>query len=317
MHIEQNFDNRIEAALNKGCDGISASEDLKRRIDETIREQQEGNDMKHISVKKLCVGVAAACLLVSGVTVFAGRTDFFVSGSATEPEYMDYRDMEKAQKELGYGVDSVEQFANGYAFEGVSVESITACSEENGKMYSIPSMDVRYRKDGKEIDLNINEMAGTAMSGILSREPDATRTCGDITLRYDEYTNKIVPDGYELTEEDKINEQRDNYNIIYMSATVKADAEDGTGADGQTASDEVKRGSYYVSEDGTDVSVTVKGSAENESWADWAENGEPCIQQTKIISWERDGKFYNLSGNDLDLDADELFDMAEEILAVR
>lgn len=329
MRMEQNFDDRIKAALDRECDGISASEDVKRRIDEAICVQQDGKQerrisMKHISVKKLCVGVAAACLLVSGVSVFAGRTDFFVSGAKTSPEYTDYRDMEKAQKELGYEVDSVERFENGYAFAGASVDYTTACSEENGEMYTFPSMDVRYRKDGKLIDLNVNEMAGMAMEGIVSKEADATRTCGDITLQYNEYTNKIVPIGYELTEEDKINEQRDDYNMTYVSVSVNGDAEEaaqggseaGAGADDQEASDEVKRGSYYVSEDGG-VSVAFKGSGENESWTDWAEGGEPCVQQVKIVSWEKDGKYYDLSGTDLDLSADELFDMAEEILEGR
>ena len=265
--------------------------------------------MKHISIKKLCVAAAAACLLVSGISVLAGNTDFFVSGSKMEPEYTDYRDMGKAQEKLGYEADSVERFENGYVFEGANVDYTTAYSEENGEMYSVPALDVRYRKGGKRIDLNVSETAQTD----LSKEPDATRTCGDITLRYDEYTNKMVPEGYELTEEDKINEQRDDYHIVYLSVTENADA----AAEGQTLSEEAKRGSYYVSEEGPDVSITVKGENGNESWEDWAEGKEPCVQQMKIVSWEKDGKYYDLSGADLEMSADELFTMAEEILGVR
>lgn len=267
--------------------------------------------MKHFRIKRLYGAIAAACLLVSGITVFAGSTDFFVSGGKMEADYTDYQDMEKAQAELGYGIDSVERFENGYVFEGVSIDTMTAYSEENGAMYSVPSMDVRYRKARKLIDLIVSESEGGEATGIRAKEPNATRACGDIMLRYDEYTNMMVPEGYELTEEDKQNEKRDDFHIVYQSVTVNGDET----AKGQTASDDVKRGSYYVSEDGADVSVTVRATGEN--WQDWTAGGEPYMQQLQIVSWEKDDKFYYLSGAELEMGANELFDMAEELIGAR
>ncbi len=319
MRTEQDFDSTVKAALHKSCGGISASEELKRRIDETICNGQEDNSMKHMSVKKLCIGVAAACLLVSGGAVFAGGASYFVSSSATEPAYTDYRDMDKAEKELGFAVNSVERFANGYAFDGVSVESIDAYTEETGRLYSIPTMDIRYRKDGNMIDLNVNEKVDDGMGGMKPKQPDTVRTCGDITLRYDEYTNKIVPVSYEMTEEDKRNEQRDDYNFIYqsvsvqgkpeeeMSVTVKGDCE-------QNGSYELKTGEFIVSEDGI-TAVIGEGFAGDESDLLSAADDWYRIEQVQIVSWEKDGVAYNLSGADLNLSADELLDMAEEILS--
>ena len=201
MRAEEDFGSRIRTALQKECSDISASEGLKSRIDEVISKKQEENSMKHMSAKKMCIGVAAACLLISGITVFAGGASYFVSSSGFEPQYTDYQDMLKAEQKLGYAVDSVEQFANGYVFDGVSVESIDAYTEETGKTYSVPMIDVRYRKEGKVIDLSANKKAENVVDGMTSKEPDAVRTCGDITLRCDEYTDKMVPDSYELTEE--------------------------------------------------------------------------------------------------------------------
>ena len=315
MHAEQNFEGRIKTALERECDNISASEELKRRIDESIRGKQEENSMKRMSVKKLCIGVAAACLLVSGVTVFAGGASYFVSGSSTEPEYTDYQDMKKAEKQLGYAVDSVEQFANGYSFAGVSVETIDAYTEETGRVYSIPTMDIRYCKDGKTIDLNINEKIEDTLN---AKESDAMRMCGDVALRYDKYTNKLVPDSYELTAEDKINEQRDDYNIIYMSVTVN-EAESGkTEADGDdsdvSGSEDARQGSYVISDDGVMVSVINHGTQDNDDYIISGTYDEICIQQAMVVSWEKDGIFYNLAGTDLDMSADEMLDMAEEIL---
>ena len=317
MRTEQDFSSRIRTALEKECDGISASEELKCRIDETIRQRQEENSMKHMSAKKFCISIAAACLLVSGITVFAGGASYFVSGSNMGVEYTDYQDMGKAQKKLGYAVDSVEQFANGYTFYGANVESVTAYTEENGALYSVPMMNIRYRKDEKKIDLNINEKTGDDIS---SKEPNATRMCGDIALRYDEYTDKIVPDSYELTEEDKINEQRDDYNIVYMSVTVNQKEPDETKSeetvtDSMTDSDDVKKGSYVVSEDGS-VTLTTHGTQDNADYAIVSTYDEVCIQHRMVVSWEKDGKSYNMTGVDLDMSAEEMLDMAEEILTV-
>lgn len=311
MCVEQNDDGRVKAALKKGCEGISASEELKRRIDETIREKQEGNVMKRMSVKKLCISAAAACLLVSGITVWAGGRAFFVTGSSMEPKYTNYGMLEEAEKELGYAVDSVERFENGYTFYGMSVENMQACTEEGDKMYSIPSMNIRYRRGDQEIDLNVNETVSDMAS---QKEPKAVRMCGDIELRYDEYTNKLVPASYELTEEDKVNEQRDDYNIVYTTIAVNGDTQIAVytnDADGE----EVKHGTYAVSEDGSVVST-------GKDFADQDDNSlsvtyDVSVHQNMLVRWEKDGKTYELSGSDLDMSADELFDMAEEILAAR
>lgn len=60
MRAEEDFGSRIRTALQKECSDISASEGLKSRIDEVISKKQEENSMKHMSAKKMCIGVAAA-----------------------------------------------------------------------------------------------------------------------------------------------------------------------------------------------------------------------------------------------------------------
>lgn len=312
MCIEQNDDGRMKAALEKGCEGISASEELKRRIDETIRRKQEGNSMKHTSVKKFCISAASACLLVSGITVWAGARAFFVAGSSIEPEYTNYAMLEEAEKELGYEVDSVERFDNGFTFYGMSVENMQACTEEGDRMYSIPSMNIRYLRGDQEIDLNVNETVSDMAS---AKEPKAVRMCGDIELRYDEYTNKLVPASYELTEEDKINEQRDDYNIVYTTIAVNGDTQI-TGETDDADGEEVKHGTYAVSEDGSVVS-TVKSFAGQDGNSLSVTYDEVSIHQSMLVRWEKDGKTYELTCTDLTMSADELFDMAEEILEAR
>ena len=259
MQTKPEFDNKIRIILENECDGISASEELKVRIDRAIKEEQEGNFMKHLSVKKLCAGVAAACLIMSCGNVFASRVVGFAGGSSSVPEYTSYEEIGKAEEKIGFKADHVEQFANGYSFSDACIGEMDAYGETNEKIYSLQSLEMTYSKAGKpDIELYIEKKLEDIPD---TKQPNSVRMCGETTLRYDEYTYKLVPASYELTEEDKINQQRDDYNI-------------------SVGTDEVE------------------------------------IQKATHVRWEKDGLTYNLFGFDLDLSADEMLDMAEEILAV-
>lgn len=216
--------------------------------------------MKKFSVKKLVIGIAAGCLLVSGGVFAAGHAVTLVTHNFLPNAYRSYSDMEKAQAELGYTVDSVENFANGYRFERMFVNEWQGQDESGNAVYTFKGLDISYGKNGeKRINLCAEKPMETFAWG---KTPDAVRTAGDITLRYDIVTYKIVPPDYELTDEDRENDARPDYNISF-------------------GSDEVK------------------------------------IQQASHVTWEKDGVQYTLLGFDLNLSADEMFDMAEEVMGTK
>lgn len=222
MRAEQDFGSRIKEALEKECDGISASEQLKCRIDEMIcssicAKSSAEMEVKHMSMKKIVI-LVAACLLVSGITVVAGKTARIGVQGSEAPEYTDYAELGKAEEKLGYTVDSVEQFTNGYSFAGVQINELKAYGEENNELYSIPSMQISYTKDGKDMELYIQQRVEEV---VIAKQPNAVRACGDVSVRFDEYTYKFVPASYELTEEDKVNEQKDDYFISYGSDDIE------------------------------------------------------------------------------------------------
>lgn len=258
MQMKYDFEQTIKSALETECQDITASRSLKERIDdEILNSQKEAGTMKHLSVKKLVIGVAAACLLVGGGAFASGHAVSFSNGISVWDNYKSYDDMDKAQEKLGYPVDCVETFSNGYQFSEMSVDDVDAWDEDGNKAYTYKDMSIYYEKAGEpDMYLTIHKPVEA-----IEREktPDATRGCGDVTLYYDEYTYKFVPLSYELTEEDKANDERDDYNISY-------------------GSDEVE------------------------------------IKQSKGVTWKKDGIFYNLAGFDLNLSADEMFDMAEQII---
>lgn len=257
MGLKQDFDHKISEALERDCSSISASEELKRRIDRTILEKQEGTIMRHLSVKKLCAGVAAACLIMSCGSVFAFRVVGVIGSSSSVPEYRSYAELDRAEEKIGYQTDHVERFSNGYAFAGACIGRNDAYGETGDTIYSTQSLEITYEKAGAEqLELNIEQKMEDIPE---TKQPDQTRICGDIMLRYDEYTYKFVPVGYELTEEDKINQQKENYNI-------------------SVGTDQVE------------------------------------IQRVTHVMWKKNGISYDLFGYDLDLSAEEMLDMAEEVL---
>lgn len=256
MKLKQNFDKKIREALQEECGKILASAQLKQRIDEKINLEQEEKKMKHINMKKVGIGVAAACLLVSGVT-FAGKTVGFSTHGTNLSEFASFAALDKAEEQLGYQIDCVEQFNNGYTFAKADIAESAALDENGNILYTIKELYIDYEKAGEPvICLGIEKPVEKLESGKI---PDATRVCGDITIAYDAFTYKCVPLDYELTEEDMENMKKDNYNI-------------------SVGSDEV------------------------------------LIQQCYNITWDKGDIRYILVGFDLNLSADELFNMAEEII---
>lgn len=220
------YEDKIKAALEMQCDMISASGTLKQKIDAEIgrqgkavstylpAEQKEVSMKKavygnrHFVGKKFVIGVAAACLLLSG-SVFAGKTAGYISGRHMGS--YSYEEQGKAEAKLGYEVDLVKAFDNGYSFQDMSIEETRAVGEDNGTIYTFPELFVDYARGGvKDVSLCIDQRPE---KGEQDKAADMTDACGEIALRYDLYTYKLVPEGYVLTAEDRANLERDDYEI--------------------------------------------------------------------------------------------------------
>lgn len=257
MRQEYELDKILKDALTLECTDLTASRDLKQRIDEEIFLSQKEANMKHLSIKKLVIGVAVGCLLVSGGVFAAGRATSFGTSVYWTDMVRKYERLGEMEQKLGYQVDAVESFANGYRFQSMSVDEWDARDDDGNKVYTLKSLSINYEKKGEEgISLFIEKPVETP---VRDREPDATRVCGDITIYYDTITNKQVPPDYVLTDEDKAAEAN---------------------------------GDCYIS----------VGTPKVE------------IHQNSNVSWNKDGIQYQLLGFDLSLSADEMLDMAEEIL---
>lgn len=260
MRQEFDLEKDLKEAFVLECEGLTASRNLKARIDERILKGQKEADMKHLSVKKLVVGVAVGCLLVSGGVFAAGRAVSLSSHHWLTDAYRSYGDMGKAQEELGYAADTVEEFSNGYRFDQMFVDDVNGNDEDGNTVYTYKERSITYKKNGEpKVWLHASK---PVEKQVRKGEPEAARQAGGVTIYYDTTTYKFVPPNYELTDEDKANLEKDDFTISYGSSEVQ-------------------------------------------------------VQKASDVTWEKEGVFYHLMGFDLNLGAEEMLDMAEEVMGTK
>lgn len=215
----------FEKALRKMSERIDASDELKTRIDQELMQTvKEEHGMKRFSVKKIVIGVAAATLMVGTVCMAGSGLKTYVSGGSSAPEYTKFEDMVKAEAEVGYQVDAIAEFRNGFSFDSINVNSTAIINEAGQREEELKEINIRYQKDDRQIGYHARKIFDSEDAASLIREgkiPDKTLLVGDVEVVYNQYTYKFVPVGYELTEEDKENEKRDDYFISEGSEEVE------------------------------------------------------------------------------------------------
>lgn len=257
MRQEYDLERKLKEALAQECADMDASRNLKERIDAEILERQKEADMKHFSVKKLIIGVVAGCFLVSSGVFAAGHAVTLRSHGYLGGGYKSFSELNKAEAKLGYQVDAVETFENGYRFKEMSVTDVQGEDESGNAVYTFKSMEIHYGRGGDpSISVYIDKPVETQTR---TKEPQAVRQAGDITVYYDTQIYKFVPPNYELTEEDKAKKESGEIEISYGTDTVQ-------------------------------------------------------VQTSYSVTWYKDGIFYHLLGFDVNLSAEEMLDMAEEII---
>ena len=260
MRQEYDLEKQLKEALTQECADMTASRNLKERIDAEILERQKEADMKHFSVKKLIIGVVAGCFLVSGGVFAAGHAVSLSSHSYLGDRYKSFSDLDKAETKLGYQVDAVEAFENGYRFKSMSVTDVQGEDESGSAVYTFKSMDIQYGRGGDpSLSVFIEKPVETQ---VRTKDPQAVRQVGDITVYYDTQIYKFVPPNYELTDEDKAKQESGELAISYGTDKVQ-------------------------------------------------------VQTSYHVTWCKDGIFYDILGFDVNLGAEEMLDMAEEIIGTK
>ena len=189
------------------------------RMNQRLKHEMEGKNMKKCSMKKVIICVAACCLLFGTVSIASSGIISYTTSSSWSFGERNFSKLEKMEKKAGFSVKALEEFQNGYQFFDMSIDN-NADHDENGNVIrEYKGIDFSYKKQGED-SLYINVQQAKTIHDEEGREPDAVQLIEDIEVKYYLNTYKWVPVDYELTQEDKRNMEKDNYFISVGASEV-------------------------------------------------------------------------------------------------
>lgn len=224
-----------EDELIRAWKTIRMPEDTKIQLEERIRLANEeagamqnkeaepyasgnGRRSRMPERKKRIAVLAAAIIMVLGITAFAatGVISSWYSSSSAFPDYHTLPSMEQVHKDIGYDVELIGRFSNGYAFRDGRIVKNKLENEDNQTIEEFKSVDFRYRKGRDEVSFAQDRYySESELSGSLEK------TVKGVDLYYFSYVNKIVPPDYQLTPEDKRAEENGELVFSYGSDHVE------------------------------------------------------------------------------------------------
>ena len=231
-------------------------ENIKNRVNNCIDSAYTEKESYIMKSKKKIALIAVAATLVMGITVFAasGIISQWFSSSSSIPDYNELPSVKQVTKDIGYEVELVDEFANGYKFDNGSVVD-NVLTDDNGKaVEKFKSVTFRYLKDNDEVLFSQDKV-----NSQVETSGEVVATVDDVDVYYYSYTNKLVPPDYKMTDEDKKAEETGELVFSYGSSKVE-------------------------------------------------------IKEIQSVSWKKDDMSYQLLQIDGKLSADELVEMAKEVI---
>ena len=183
-------------------------------LEEMLMKKNKRNTSYRNPRRIIVLAVVAALLL--GTTAFAAYSNRSGWFSSIDKEYMELPSQQELAEDIGGNAVVMESFANGYRYERGVVDNNEIYAEDLGLVRSFKSAHFSYEKDGNTVFLT-QDCSGyeTAFMGEL------VETIDGIGLYYHSYRNKIVPADYQLTEADKLAEERGELVFSYGSDSVQ------------------------------------------------------------------------------------------------
>lgn len=175
-------------------------EQIKDMVHSNINSAYSERKLSVMKSKRKISAVAAAAVLVLGITVFAasGIIRSWHSSSSSVPEYTSLPTAKQCIDDIGYTPVLIESFKNGYSFADGSVVSNDLRDDGGNSVEKFKSVTFRYEKDGDEVNLSQEKF-----NSEVGNSGDVIASVSGVDIYYDTYMNKLVPPDYKMTDEDK------------------------------------------------------------------------------------------------------------------
>lgn len=169
------------------------------------------------SKKKISLIVIAATLVL-GITVFAasGIVSTWFSSSSSTPDYKSLPTAEQVAGDIGYEPVLIESFENGYTFKDGSIVKNNLADENGKSIEKFKSVSFDYEKDGDTVIF-----AQDKVKSKIDISGDVVKNVKGTDIYYYDYTNKLVPPDYKLTDDDK--KAKENGELIFSYGSSKVE----------------------------------------------------------------------------------------------
>ena len=169
------------------------------------------------SKKKISLIVIAATLAL-GLTVFAtsGIVSIWSGSSSSTPDYKSLPTAEQVTKDIGYEPVLIDSFENGYAFKDGNIVKNNLKDENGNSVEKFKSVSFDYEKDGDTVIF-----AQDKVKSKIDISGDVVKNVKGTDIYYYDYTNKLVPPDYKLTDDDKKAEENGELIFSYGSSKVE------------------------------------------------------------------------------------------------
>lgn len=216
------FEDKIKESLWETGEQVAASDFLKHRIHNQITNQiKEKYIMKKTYFKKIAL-IAVAIVCISSVGAYAsGKLHSYASHSYPETIMTELPSADQLNKDLGFVPKTADAFANGFTFKDARISETQGLDENGNKLEQFKELNYRFvSADGQEINLNISKPG--IKDEFIPNASAKTTVYNGIDLTYEEQNYKFVPADYQLTEEDKAEQESGAVVFSYGSDDVEA-----------------------------------------------------------------------------------------------
>lgn len=191
---------------------------IKQNVNARIASASNERKLDFMKSKRKFAFIAVAATLVLGVTAFAasGIVKMWSGSSSSTPDYKSLPSEQQVVRDIGYKAILIESFESGYKFDNGSIVKNKMTDENGGSLEKFKSVSFKYEKDG-----DIVYFSQEKYNSETEKEGEIIANENGVDIYYYSYTNKLVPPGYELTDEDKKAEEKGELVFSYGSSEVE------------------------------------------------------------------------------------------------
>ncbi len=193
------------------------------RVKERVACQLDFADVPRRSInmrvkKRIVVLIAAVAALMAGTAVFAatGHIANLTGSSSSKADYTSLPTADQMVREVGYEPVLINIFENGYRFDSGNIVKTKLKDDSENVVEKSKSLSFEYKKGGDTV-----EFTQMKCRSQLDLPGTVITTADDTDLYYSHYTNKFVPEDYQMTAQDKQDEASGKVVFSYGSSKVE------------------------------------------------------------------------------------------------